>query len=375
MHFYIGFSILKTESFDLIGGDMKKLFFVISSVSFFLLHCQQQVTNPVQQETAGKLSMTMDLSSAPSDVQDIRGYLSRVSYDTIFFSFVISNNSATVLVENVVHGLWKLTVNAYDVSGTIIYTGSTDVNVVSGVITPVSLQLNPTTGSLEITVTWGTQNNLDSLLIAHYSFSGNADDLSGNGNHGMVFGATLTTDRWENPNSAYRFDGVDDYIDIGNQEILKPDFPMSFSCWVNLSAYGTANDLFTNNYDDNIYCGIWLNFTVDGYPCISYGDSGSIGPYSRRTKVGTTPFALNTWYHLVGIIYNNMDMDLSVNGVNDGGVYDGPATQIVYSQGSGNIGRKDATMWGPPTTINGKIDEIYFYSRALSESEIRMLAR
>ncbi len=36
---------------------------------------------------------------------------------------------------------------------------------------------------------------LDSL-VAYYTFNGNADDMSGNGNHGIVNGAVLTEDRY-----------------------------------------------------------------------------------------------------------------------------------------------------------------------------------
>lgn len=39
------------------------------------------------------------------------------------------------------------------------------------------------------------QVNLDSALVAYYPFNGNANDSSGNKNHGTVFGAVLTTDR------------------------------------------------------------------------------------------------------------------------------------------------------------------------------------
>ena len=49
-------------------------------------------------------------------------------------------------------------------------------------------------------------------LVVWYPFSGNANDQSGNGNHATVYGATLTADRFGNPNSAYWFDGVNDYI-------------------------------------------------------------------------------------------------------------------------------------------------------------------
>ena len=45
-------------------------------------------------------------------------------------------------------------------------------------------------------------------LIAAYLFTGNPADSSGNGNTGVVTGATLTTDRFGNANSAYYFNGT-----------------------------------------------------------------------------------------------------------------------------------------------------------------------
>ena len=49
-------------------------------------------------------------------------------------------------------------------------------------------------------------------LVGYWPFNGNANDESGNGNNGTVNGATLTTDRFGNSNSAYSFDGINDYI-------------------------------------------------------------------------------------------------------------------------------------------------------------------
>jgi hypothetical protein len=42
-------------------------------------------------------------------------------------------------------------------------------------------------------------------LVAWYPFNGNANDESGNGNNGIVNGASLTIDRFDNNNSAYSF--------------------------------------------------------------------------------------------------------------------------------------------------------------------------
>ena len=40
-------------------------------------------------------------------------------------------------------------------------------------------------------------------LVAYYPFNGNANDESGNNLNGIVYGATLTTNRKGVPNSAY----------------------------------------------------------------------------------------------------------------------------------------------------------------------------
>lgn len=58
-------------------------------------------------------------------------------------------------------------------------------------------------------------------LIAHYPFDGNADDASGNGNHGTVNGATLTADRFGITNRAYLFDGVTSFIQVPDTQALR----------------------------------------------------------------------------------------------------------------------------------------------------------
>ena len=51
-------------------------------------------------------------------------------------------------------------------------------------------------------------------LVAYYPFNGNANDASGNGNNGTVYGATLTADRFGSVASAYEFNGTNAYIVI-----------------------------------------------------------------------------------------------------------------------------------------------------------------
>jgi hypothetical protein len=73
--------------------------------------------------------------------------------------------------------------------------------------------------------------NIDSGLQAHYPFSGNANEATGAGPDGTVFGATLTEDRFGNANSAYNFDGVNDYINLGNSLNFPSWDTYSVSIW------------------------------------------------------------------------------------------------------------------------------------------------
>ncbi|MCH8838790.1 MAG: fibronectin type III domain-containing protein, partial [Candidatus Marinimicrobia bacterium] len=68
-------------------------------------------------------------------------------------------------------------------------------------------------------------------LVAYYPFSGNANDESGNANHGTVFGATLAADRFGNANSAYSFDGTDDYVVVPSAGPLDFSEQMTISFW------------------------------------------------------------------------------------------------------------------------------------------------
>ena len=69
----------------------------------------------------------------------------------------------------------------------------------------------------------GAMAYLNEGLVAYYPFDANAIDQTGNGHDGTVYGATLTTDRFGKANSAYRFDGVNSYIQINDS----PRFDLS----------------------------------------------------------------------------------------------------------------------------------------------------
>jgi hypothetical protein len=77
-------------------------------------------------------------------------------------------------------------------------------------------------------------------LAAYYPFNGNANDESGNGNHGTVNGLVLTEDRFNIPNRAYRFNGTNGYIQVADDPSLDIRNENTLSAWINPTLSGAG---------------------------------------------------------------------------------------------------------------------------------------
>lgn len=78
-------------------------------------------------------------------------------------------------------------------------------------------------------------------LVGYYPFTGNANDMSGNGYNGTNHYATLTTDRYNVISSAYYFNGTTGYISLPYTPFLLQNY--SFSVW----AYPVVNPANTTS--------------------------------------------------------------------------------------------------------------------------------
>jgi hypothetical protein len=87
-------------------------------------------------------------------------------------------------------------------------------------------------------------------LVGYWPFNGYANDESGNENHGLGFGGVqLTSDRFGNPNSAYQYDGIDDYIEIVNKNLFENFNQGTISCWVKVDTEGYAPIINSTSLD------------------------------------------------------------------------------------------------------------------------------
>ncbi|MFA4850654.1 MAG: LamG-like jellyroll fold domain-containing protein [Methanoregula sp.] len=214
--------------------------------------------------------------------------------------------------------------------------------------------------------------DIQDSLIVFYPFNGNADDYSSNNLNGVVNGAILTEDRFGNPNSAYSFDGEDDYIDLGNDNRLKPYFPLSVSMWIKVDTL-KASPIFTNNFDIDIYNGIWVMVKPSGELEASYGNGGRCNPEGRKTINSNPVVNTGEWLHVVAIYHDYSTIDLYVNSQKMSCVTSGFASFLNYSAGPAYIGQKDGSDNLPPIFFRGNMDDVRFYYQALDSAEVDSL--
>jgi hypothetical protein len=200
-------------------------------------------------------------------------------------------------------------------------------------------------------------------LVACYPFDGNAKDGSGNGNDGTVHGASLTEDRFGNADSAYKFDGIDDYIEIPKGHKLNITGPLTLSAWVNPISYDT-----TKSNEKTIVWGqvsYYLSLYRPQKSLANYRYGVSNAGYHHTTE-NSVPIGKNT---LITGVWDGQTLKQFINCklVNTVENVKGIATS---TRGVVRIGKED--YWGN-RAFNGTIDDIRIYNRALSESEIKTL--
>ncbi|HEY5462281.1 MAG TPA: LamG domain-containing protein [Hanamia sp.] len=222
-----------------------------------------------------------------------------------------------------------------------------------------------------------SQVNLNAGLMAYYPFSGNANDASGNGNNPIFNNATLTPDRLGNPNSAYSFNGTDNYIRIPNSASLNSSNQISICAWVKVAGFyqGTChgNNIVMKG-DADYQLGDYKIRFDDSYFTNSQNCSISNPDITHETFFGinstlssNTPFIqTNQWY---SVVYTSDGTTAKIY-VNCKLVGSGPANGITFTNGDdlflGSMNNAQYPYW-----FNGAMDEIRIYNRPLNEDEIK----
>jgi hypothetical protein len=178
-------------------------------------------------------------------------------------------------------------------------------------------------------------------------------DKSRNGNNGtLTNGPTFSSAN----GGSIVFDGANDYIAVNTTPNLTN--PLTICAFVNTSFITGSNQVIYGpnaNGQDN-----WLSI-----------NNNKVQIYATQTSdvnnfsiVGTTTIEANKWYHITGIVNNN------VTSIYINGVFEAASSAQAFTAGGWNSTARIGQRATGQFPFNGRIASVQGYNRALSAQEI-----
>ena len=234
-------------------------------------------------------------------------------------------------------------------------------------------------------------------LKGHWQFDGNALDISGYNNNGTLLGgATYGEDRFGVPNKAAQFGGFfnSSAIVVPNSASLALTNQLTIACWFKLDSVAGMNIGDWLMYDTNntpVHALIAKDGDRSGFS-VRYILNPSSNPTLSRFRTSflimenstcsnSADFAVQNirncikteWVH-VAIVVDTFSVTMYLNGMQyDRQTYNTAITFTQANQRDLTFGRfgyncnKTPHTWYP---LNGRLDDFFYYNRALSQAEI-----
>ena len=221
-------------------------------------------------------------------------------------------------------------------------------------------------------------------LLGYWPFSGNADDESGNDYDGLVNGASLSTDRFGNPNNAYSFFLEDDYISLDENLVFTDADGFTVSIWMkkeDLTGYlqgylfDISDGLGNNGWQQRI--AIQTGIAADGsQKAINFYGEGLEGLSWQCITTNVDEFE-NQWINIIGVVDMSSNLaKLYINGTEASNSSTSEGFDSI-SLGQGNstskiLGRR-STLFPIDNRFYGEMDDLAIWNRALTPQEIGVL--
>jgi hypothetical protein len=204
--------------------------------------------------------------------------------------------------------------------------------------------------------------SIPEYILGYWRMDGNWNDSTLNSNHGFPIGESKFTPDSKVGSHAGVFDGNGDYIDLPSKFSLQV---FSIEAWINpqgenkRAIFGYANK---NGYYGYI-------FYIDSGSKLSFDCVNQQGSSWQKIK-SKNNVPNNKWSHVV-VVVDEGSISLYVNGVKEETKEKkDPLLYLLSSQMSASIARANP-RFAYASYYNGKIDNLIFYKKALSESEIK----
>ncbi len=302
---------------------------------------------------------------------------------------------------DVADGDWHLLAAVREIAGIVLYVDGVDAGATSSVVTPPA-----TTGFLSIGASLA--GSVDELMLYDRALAaaeiadmyeakdgicqdcapvpldatgwwpGNGDglDLIGANNGTLVNGVGFMPGK---VGQSFGFDGVDDHVDVPDAPNLRlEEGEFTVAAWVNLASTGTGQDLVDKLHGPAGWHskGFIVSTTSAGIVRACY-ERPTLAPAGIRCWDGTTSVTDGSWHHIAVVKFGdgNSELDIYVDGVDDGALLDGTAVMptapaaVQEDPVPMRVGaRNDDTGH-----VDGQIDELILFQVDLSQAEIQAL--
>lgn len=214
-------------------------------------------------------------------------------------------------------------------------------------------------------------NPLSLGLVAHYPFSGSAEDESGFNRDGAVFGATPQEDRFGLSNSAYNFDGALSYVSTPTS-VSQYGSAATFAAWVKAPTGGPYLGAVVSQPKDASTTGLRLAIQ-NGQPEASISNPYYYPGYywwsPNYSIVSPSSISGGPWRHII-VVSEGWVTRLYVDGQEVAATYAWAGAQS--SSQAILIGKEfeNPSMPWASNFFQGQIDEVRIYSRALTGAEV-----
>jgi hypothetical protein len=196
-------------------------------------------------------------------------------------------------------------------------------------------------------------------LVAYYPFNGNANDITVFANHGSVNGATLTTGRNGIANSAYSFNGSSSYI-VSNSTFNKilGSKSRTVSVWLKTNSLTTQSAVL---FGAQTAC--YAKFNIE----VSQANNASVRLITACDAFEYPASVLNNNWNNIICVLDSLSATTGIAKIYLNGTLVGTTGAITVNTQSGNIyfGQD-----GNSHKLNGSIDDVCIWDRALTSAEI-----
>jgi len=211
-------------------------------------------------------------------------------------------------------------------------------------------------------------------LIGHWAFddgSGTtASDSSGYGNNGTV-STGLSSVQWVSgkKGGAIDFDGVDDYVDCGNDVLFDSSRPLTVSFWAKLHSYGVAYPLPLILKTEQSTGFNFFYSTRPSYGGFNFGSSSNFVRLRTAGNIGSS--FTGVWKHFV-MVYDGTDRTANASyKLYLGGIKQSLVNSSAFS--ATPLINNITTSVSPTCPFYGLIDDVRIYNRALSAAEVEAM--